>query len=65
MSGKEEEIEKRSFINNGLSNIYMCFFISTKLTRGIYNCSGYPQISPGAQKKSQGSSNLWLFNRLT
>jgi len=39
MSGKEEEIEKRSFLNNGLSDIYRCFFISTKLTREICNFS--------------------------
>jgi len=30
MSGKGKEIEKRSFLNNGLNDIYRYFFISTK-----------------------------------
>ena len=33
MSGKGEGIEKRSFLNNGLSDVYRYFFIGTKLTR--------------------------------
>jgi hypothetical protein len=65
MSGKGEGIEKRSFLNNGLSDIYRCFFISTKLTQEYVIFLGYPLISLGAYKKSQGSSNLWLFNPLT